>query len=606
MSVSITLPANPVDFVGIQDVDKLNAKLGNAKQRKIVFFDESVSVFVVLKHDDSPKTVFMDVSIVSGTNPSDAKSDAELLALPNETAVIASFPLAAENVILSGKSDLDGKLYSIWTYQVPIVYPKKKVNNPQILISCYCCDNVSASTAAGVETERTDILPDLVAESGSNLLSELNNSILRLENHKNYELLSSFMNPTRTSSSPTRVPEKKPTTQELFKTSVSLPVSISLVIRLKSTKPAGRNNVLLATLNVESSEELSSLLDDDAQSYYFSILSLDVSFESGSLVQLAASDHKIPMRIHLDDALNLTYKLINADLDRETQDASTPGSRALSIRLVLQVQQLDPISQSYVNVSNEITTLWAPILDFTIMAPPINSSLRTTVSHSLIQPPASGNFNGPPRKSALQNMYNMKSKSNSSQFVNNTNNSAITLQSAAKRTPFTSSNVTVNLANNPCSALSGLKLTFIGNLTLKLGEVNTWKIQAVNNSNNTLNLSIVVQDPLNLSSNAPLKGQSSNNSSSNILGPKHTNDVLVVGKMHLLNEITSMKHRTGGVVFLENDLRLGPMETNNVMETSIQLMGIARGIHNLEGIKVFDTNTGDGLDFGKLVQVFVT
>ena len=67
-----------------------------------------------------------------------------------------------------------------------------------------------------------------------------------------------------------------------------------------------------------------------------------------------------------------------------------------------------------------------------------------------------------------------------------------------------------------------------------------------------------------------------------------------------------MKPRSGGVVFLENDIRLGPLETNNVMETSIQLMGIARGIHNLEGIKVFDTNTGDGLDFGKLVQVFVT
>ena len=30
-----------------------------------------------------------------------------------------------------------------------------------------------------------------------------------------------------------------------------------------------------------------------------------------------------------------------------------------------------------------------------------------------------------------------------------------------------------------------------------------------------------------------------------------------------------------------------------------------QGIFNLDGVKVFDMNSGDGIDFGKLVEVFV-
>ena len=607
MSISILLPAQPGDLLRLKDIDKFLLRAKSVRLRSIVFFDESVSVFVVLKHDSEPKTVFMDVSVVPGEGPGGPggpKTEADVPIRPQDAAVIASFALAKNSVLFEGKSDMDDAFYSVWTYQIPIVYPKKKASNPQILISCYCRDFVVPAVEPH-QPAPVEILPDLEAQHSTNLLAELNNPVLKLDVAENYSLPSTFIEPLEGRRT-LPAPEKSFHNDASLHTSISVPVSVSLVIRLKSTKPAGRNNVLLATLNVESSEELAGLLSSE-EPYYFSILSLDVSFRHGSMEELSAADYKLPVRMRVADALNLTYKLVNADFEREPQDSqASASSKALNIKLVLQVQRYDAGSGSFVNVSNEITTLWAPILDFSIMAPPINSSLRTSVGYSQVQAVGAAPARGVLRKLGLHSVYSVKSSSNSGQLVAGTNASSPAVHPGPKPPALSSSNVTVNLANNPASALSGLKLTFIGSFALRLGEVSSWKIQAINNSATALNLSIVVQDPLHWASTAAQRGAAPNASSSNVLGQKSGNNVLVVNKIHLLNEIAAMKPRSGGVVFLENDVRLGPLETNSVMETSIQLMGTARGIHNLDGIKVFDTTTGDGLDFGKLVQVFVT
>ena len=57
-------------------------------------------------------------------------------------------------------------------------------------------------------------------------------------------------------------------------------------------------------------------------------------------------------------------------------------------------------------------------------------------------------------------------------------------------------------------------------------------------------------------------------------------------------------------LILNNDIRMGPLDPNAVFETEIQLI-VSKGIFNLDGVKVFDMNSGDGIDFGKLVEVFV-
>lgn len=600
MSLSICVPARAHDLSRARDLDSFLKCQQAATQRKILFFDESVSVFVILNHDAPHKAVFMDVSVVPGAPVTAPRTSESSEMHAQEPAVLASFSLADSSVFLRGKSTETGSFYTVWTYQVPIVYPKKKVEQPQISIVCYCRDSVplSAKNSSTVSEEtQVELLPDFVPRHSTNLLAELNNPVLGTQESPHFEFLSLFIEPSlETRSLP--VPETTSHEETLYETKVTIPVSVSLVIRLKSTKPAGRNNVLLATLNVESSEEFASLVADSLR-YYFSILSLNVSFKNGSLVKPSGCGDKLPMRIRLADALNLTYKLVNADIEREPQDTQAGGgSKTLNIRLVLQVQYLEPSTNTLVDVSNEITTLWAPLLDFAIMAPPINSSLRTSTGYSQVQAVGSVSGRVLSRRPALQNAPVVKSSSNLS-LVGSANPAATPL----KLVPLSSSNVTVSLSNNPGSALAGLKLTFIGSFSLKLGEVSSWNIQAVNHSGNTLSLSIIMQDPLSLVPTAQ-RPQVPNGSFSNVLGNK-PNDLLVINKIHLLSEIGTMKPRAGGVVFLENDLRLGPLETSNVMETSVRLMGVSRGIHSLEGIKVFDTITGDGLDFGKLVQVFV-
>lgn len=82
-------------------------------------------------------------------------------------------------------------------------------------------------------------------------------------------------------------------------------------------------------------------------------------------------------------------------------------------------------------------------------------------------------------------------------------------------------------------------------------------------------------------------------------------EILVYNKVQLFSLYHSLKLNTSGIIILNNDIRIGPLEPNSVFETSLNLIGISQGIFNLDGIKIFDTSSGDGLDFGKLVEVFV-
>lgn len=83
------------------------------------------------------------------------------------------------------------------------------------------------------------------------------------------------------------------------------------------------------------------------------------------------------------------------------------------------------------------------------------------------------------------------------------------------------------------------------------------------------------------------------------------NDVVIYNKLQLYSSYNSLKLNTNGIIILNNDIRIGPLDSNTVFETEIKLIGLSKGIFNLDGIKIFDINSGDGLDFGKLVEVFV-
>ena len=596
---------------------------------------------------------------------------------------ITDLLLKEENLIFDNvESQANGNHYSIWRFEVPIIYPRRRFSNPILFLLCAIHDsgtdnNLQLSTLSLHSSD--ECLPDYLPGRANNLIAEMNNQISKSADSEvvdvdTYELSekmlktqpvnhrrSASLQPESDNISSSEIPVKDNKDNSILenttintqllhelKASIRIPVSVSLVIRIKSTKPAGRNNLLLATLNIESSEELSKLLVEvlgNTPEYYFNISSLSMDFKYGDIKEIKTDSLRLPLRFKSLDSINFTYKLTNNEvLDKELKNADSNNymfSRPVNIKLVVQIQKYIPKLDTYENLSGTITTSWSPYLDFSIIAPPINSSLKTTntysqqsLASSQTQPvvPVLGSLQtskllNSTRKSAMINsLYKLKSPNPTTYSANNimgtlgsnsSVNSVSSYLTAQKKlnksmAAASASSVTVNLTTNNNSTLTGLKLNFKGKLNIKLGEVNNWKIQAINNSPSRLNLSLLVQNPINFN---PIynSGTTSNNvSSSNLLNSEAvtgqsnaSNDIIVYNKFQLYSLYNSLKMNTNGVIILNNDIRIGPLDSNTVFETDIKLIGISKGIFNLDGIKIFDINSGDGLDFGKLVEVFV-
>lgn len=623
MSLSIALPQSPDQLIQNTDDHDINQFLVNLKSipsRSLIFFDESLVGYIIYKTEDEKsldlnQDVYLNVSVTPGDG-SDGESFKEE---PNYS--VLNTVLSSTHIIFLGQNTIDDLKYIIWRFEIPMVYPRRKLNNPKILFSCFIKSEVVASHDTNVDIPTESPLPDYKPGTKPNIFSELNN--LMLGAVSNYSFSPTFEKDDEPQPK-LQQPEEK-IEEKLLSAELSLPITVSLVIKLKSTKPAGRNNMLLATLNIESSDELLSFLEDvpSPKVFSFKILNLTMDFKHGIIEDIKPTGFEFPVQYKLLDSVNLTYKLINNEFDRDSKQVD---SKPINIKLVLQITKFNPVDATYDNVSSVITTNWSPSLDFSIIAPPINNSLKTSSSYfqsvysqSQSQSQSRQNNGGlDPRKSALMNsMYkarnNLGEAGSSTSLSFNTSNTMtnfnINPTKKLAKSLRSSSSVTVNLTTNSNSTLSGLKLTFKGKLNVNLGEVINWRLQAINESHNRLLLSLVVQNPINFNpvySNSSSSANSNNNniSSSNLVNDE-SQEVLVYNKLQLYNLYSSLKLDNRGIVILDNDIRLGPIEPFSVFETDLKLIGLSKGIFNLDGIKIFDTSSGDGIDFGKIVEVFV-
>lgn len=628
MSLAIVVPGSPAPSVADsqQDLYPFVKHLQDAPGRRIIFFDESLVGYVL--HTSETKTdastVYLNVSIL----PGDALDGAERGTTTEDESFATNFSIAsttldATSMVVLGNYGPENTYYTVWKFEVPITYPRKKFSDPKILLSCFFGTEPDDSDKSETPTVTETVLPDLRPGHHRDLFLELN-GLLVGDGGREFHLSSAFLERHLSEETIVESPrESHPevtSSSDTLKATLSLPVTVSLVIKLKSTKPAGRNNVLLATLNIESSEELARIFQHhgSSQDYYFNILGLTMDFKFGTIHEYHAQD--FPIRYRFMDSINLTYKLINNEvMDKEAEGGQT--SKPININLILQVQRRALDTEKFENVSQIITTNWLPYLDFSINAPPINNSLKLSPflqSQTTLQPPQQMLLSrtvlaiNTRKLAVMNNVYKLKA---AQRGPSTTAPAAVSLPivsshpSATRVASYSSSSVTVNLATNNNSTLSGLKLTFKGKLSIGLGEIISWKLQAINNSStNKLNLSLIVQDPMTFSQAYGAGPGPGNNSSSNLLGGsgvENPTDVLVYSGTQLLQLYNGLKLATSGVIILNNDIRIGPIEANSVFETEIKLIGISKGIFNLDGIKIFDIGSGDGIDFGKLVEVFV-
>ncbi|KAK6463326.1 KRE11-like protein [Scheffersomyces coipomensis] len=672
MSLSIILPQKADKLSEVTSIDKFLFHTNSSKNRSIVFYDEAIVGYIIYKNSEKVVStpVYLDITILPADivenqssktlfKATDSKSTAENGNGNGNGNVgsnnnlnnfgILSKTLNEEHVVFQGS--IEGDNYKIWRFEVPITYPKKKFTNPRLLLACSLNEHEQSESSSDgniVPAKSNESLPDYTPDENKNIMNELNNQLLITSLSDTTYSLSNKILGTNKSSNGNETPKtitsptltKEHTPEQTFiqsvekqeslalKASISIPVSASLVIKIKSTKPAGRNNMLLATLNIETSEDLIKFLEgENLDDYYFKVSSTLLEFKFGEVEEIKTEEFSFPMVFKLIDSINLTYKLINNEfLDTEAKSLDTNNNyqftRPVNIKLDLQVQKYIPELDTMDTISNIITTSWSPYLDFSIIAPPINNLLKSQTYYSQVQsqPQPSQSVSVSKtvstRKSAMMNsLYKLKSPSGNlyNSSMQNSNSSLASVGSFASKKKnlmgSTASSVTVNLTTNSNSSLSGLKLTFEGKLSIKLGEIINWKIQAINNSNNKLNLSLLVQNPINFnpvySSNAPTNNVSSSNLINSENNPSSNSEIIIYNKIQLYSLYNSLRINTSGVIILNNDVRIGPLDPNTVFETDIQFIGISKGIFNLDGVKIFDMNSGDGLDFGKLVEVFV-
>lgn len=599
-------------------------------RRDIVFYDENILGYVVLESSNKDawqnKVIRLVVSspLESGSsNALDEDADVEVSGAHNSSPyALCEASLTDSDVVLRDFERGD-RVYTMWKFLLNLKYPNFKLPLPLLSIDCFFESVVSIDEAKSTSSENKT-LPDYMPVSGANLLSEL-----RLGDHDALKVPTSLLKVAAKSVIDTNATPESPSKKvglgiilpllttapapEVICESIQIPVLISLGLKLRSAKPTRKGSDLLTSVTIEASDELSQATEHGGmdENYFFKVLSLDLLMRNGTATSIPAHDLALPSKICANETFTLTYQLTSNDAMMGSQ-----SNLFKRVTIVLKSQLMKRTDDGHIPISGEITTDWAPYVDFGIQPPPINSALKQHATAS-----QSANTFAPtsPRKTAMM-MRTLKQKniqvgaSDSPRLLPAARNSTSTLKTyganynskAVKFMPIapSSSSVTVNLATGNNSVISGLKISFLGKFNIALGTTVEWVILATNTSNTMIDATLIMSDTSSNRHVATLP----NSSQVSAATPKHSNEEtidILYSRAQLNNAYQSEKTSPSGILVLDNDLRIGPLEPRQVCERTLRLAGVTPGIFNLRGLKVIDTHRGSGVDFGKLVEVFV-
>lgn len=583
------------------------------------------------------------------------------------------------------------KHITVWKFVLPISYPKQKINNPEIIISIsLTIENTRALL------QQIELNEKYANKNNSKLMLNDNGSTDELTLKQVYKpvqdvnllegldlnILSSNVQPVilpgfhfvsdKSQDQPTGGSfsfENSGSRRNSAVSSVSgsdflpkvfnldarilLPVYPVLNMRLKCTKSAGRNDILLTNLEIESSKELNKI------NMILNLLEMIIEFPNGSIKPvIPESMQKFPIEVHYNDNLNFIYELIN------NTSSENLFTKPVLITLISRPIPKDETDAANYNNSSKIVTKWSTIVDFSIVAPPTNTALKLQSSGrhasgvpkpsqrnsiiSSLSPDSPQVTNKKTRNSGLfpldtnataDLISSPRSASslaspviNSTTFsmgVNTENGKSVhgdLHQKLKRQSRASSTSLTVNIPRtSKSSVLNGLILSFHGTTNVRVGEVFKWKIQAINKSHRVLNLSLYIQPKDNnnhsfLTSNITEKTpklSGSYHSSSNLGFDSEHNKVngnqiiypyitpAASSDVNLRKVFNQTKLTPTGIICLNNDVRIGPFDHYSVFETEINLIAIEKGIFSLQGVKIIDITSGESFDCGKLLEVVV-
>lgn len=582
MNITVNIPKEKQVFNSDQlDKDAI-FKLNAAAQKEVIFYNEEIIGYIIIEDNtkiDTSHLLIQMKQILRSDENNDENND--------DTGSLINFELSSKDILLEG--DISGKYYVIVKFDTSVTYPRNQVYRVSIQFSCRIKNdgrqealNVFQGEAKGI----TSVLEDFIPCRKRGYLSEVD--LPSIPNEDDLKDIAARDVPEINSLMTT----KKFSTLEVLE----IPVRVPLTIKLKSAKPAGKNHILYANFSIEASPELVELFKKGFCNG-FQIQEVALDFTDGNYEDL--NFLKFPLCCRVEDSLSLTYKFYNVDIsEKEPRGEYGHALKNVSILINCRIIKFED-SSAFKAITNKISTRWTPLLDFALMAPPINDYLKTSNS-PLIDSQTS--FSPKP---ARKNAYRILSSAATDTNIAINSSSSNLLR---KNTKIFSSipspvSMTVNLTTTN-SALYGLVLTFLGKLSLHVGEIIEWKLQALNTSQSSMNLSLYVHNSPTVRTTATPRVDSQSSPSLVHTKPEVA-ELALQNRLQLFNTYSALKEKANGIMILNNDIRFGTLEPKRAFETSIQLLGISSGIYNLQGLRIFDISSGDGLDFGKLVEAFV-
>ncbi|CDK24909.1 unnamed protein product [Kuraishia capsulata CBS 1993] len=534
----------PDSLLEIDDLANFVDQLNKVEPRSVAFFDESLKGYAVLSANADTDTI-LDTETRLRVRVSLILNGAEI-----RQSSVRNLVFTKEQLILQGH--FQNTNYLIWKLEFPVLSPTKAVPHQQILISALVEPGYISSNS-GAKLSRTETLEDLKPTVQGNVLEGITSTFKNSSNSTAIPVISESILTQQKSQSgekPNGIPQDS---SKAVKADVILPVYPVLQMKLKYTRLLGKSKLLLATLELGISKYfVKNRLPVQVDEISFSL-------PDGSAIPQMPASITFPLQFK-DSTLHLTYRLVSDD------------NSSLVMPAVITVTSKIVQGSS----TRDICTRWSTKVDFGISHVPSSSSAKLNSS-----PMAS-------RTSVVLQRRNQEMKNSLKH-----SSSSLTLpsrQNTAYMKP-------------PPNSLSGLRLSFSGTTITRVGERFKWKVQAVNNSENTIHASLFIQSAV---SHAFEKSMPPIPIPINP-GLNDKRDAISIYPVPaLLSAYSSSKLSSNGIICLSNNLRLGPIEPHSVFETDMELMGIEKGLFNLQGVRLVDLSTSETFDCGGLLDVLVS
>ncbi|KAI9819913.1 MAG: hypothetical protein M1827_006483 [Pycnora praestabilis] len=552
--------------------DETSSLLPAIAQRRILFFDELISVYVVLRTsclDEITFKSFLSRIVIRleahATNQIKHAPDAHGGASTTQTKDLIFSDASNESedplVIVhgsdeSGGEDQDRHIFALWKFSILLGRPRIRIQNPVITFT---------PIASLRRVER--VSPDVIGKEY--LPSQVPAGLNLLESFKNDPALAGIQ-PRLSASRVSRVAPITRVAQELLRPlehimqrSFRLVPAMSTRVRCARLNTYSRRPIVVASLDFE----IMPFTD-----FKLKLEQIEINLLEGSVEDLMdRQGAALPMTCRPRDEVTFLYRLSHND-SNETSLIQKSNIKVLDVTIVASV----PVSEG---CRPEIKMRWRTSVDFsTSLNPnfggPSQLLQRSHRPSSLPVPPSAGNLS-----------------INPTELPGN----------ARSDVPGSSLMSFDGTSNGGTISDFGVTVTFSGPRNVYVGETFRWEAFMVNRSTNSRKLALVV---ISKRRKAGSRKHVPQISSSSIGGHKDDSVADAIADENIVYAMQKSEiMEPAELVSLSTDVRIGPLAPSACHTAELKFLVLAPGVLQVEAIRVVDLSSQETTDIRDLPSI---